>query len=241
MTLDPATTWRRWAPGLAVAGAIHGAALLALLVEITRSPPPVAAPPSLAVELVQAPTAPVPQTRPMIRTPSEAPAPEPRMPPSPPIALRPAPPQNMISIPLLAPTRRASEPPRTSQPPQPPATPPASAAQQATQERVATASSGAPDAAANWEAMVVAAIDRAKRYPASARFARQEATVYASFVVDRQGKVKLARLVRPSGVPDLDAEVLSLLRRVKLPAPPASIPEQGAVLVVPIDFSLVGG
>lgn len=238
--MDMAALWRRWSPGLAVAGTIHGAVLIALLVEISQSPP-AAAPPSLAVELLPAPPAPVPQTRPQ---PQQTPAePQRRVetPPMPKVALAPATSRNAVTLPPPKPVLRSPDTPKPQPSQQQPQPQQASAAQQAQQARVATASAGNPDAVANWEAMVVAALDAAKRYPPSARFARQQATIYASFVVDRRGKVKMARLSRPSGVPDLDAEVLALLRRVRLPPPPTSTPETGSVLVVPIDFSLTRG
>lgn len=238
--MDLAAAWRRWSPGLAVAGAIHGAVLIALLVEISDSPP-AAAPPSLAVELLPAPPAPVPQVRP---TPPQTPT-EPQKkidaPPMPRIALAPAVSRNAVTLPPPRPMDRAPDKSKPQPPQQQPQPQQASAAAQAQQARIATASAGDPDVVANWEAMVVAALDAAKRYPPSARFARQQATIYASFVVDRRGKVKMARLSRPSGIPDLDAEVLALLRRVRLPSPPASTPETGSTLVVPIDFSLTRG
>jgi protein TonB len=104
--------------------------------------------------------------------------------------------------------------------------------------RAATSSSVDPRAQASWESDVLARLDAAKRYPAAARFAHQEATIQVQFEVDRGGRVIACRLLRPSGVSDLDDEVLSLLKRVRLPPPPLSLAEDDLKLTVPIEFSI---
>ncbi len=226
---------RRWRAGIVLTLALHGGVLLALVVRldrVDRSP----APSSFAIEMVSAP----PSASPQPDRPQEAP--QPQRAPTPPVAPMPAVDLRHRTPDGLPPPLR-QVPPATPEPsaaPAPPAPPPAAAAAIAESERAATTGSDR-DARMTWESEVLARLEAGKRYPASARFARQEATVVVQFVVDRAGRVRQSRLVRPGNVADLDAEALALLRRVRLPPPPATLPTDALQLTVPIEFAIDKG
>ncbi|WP_439925939.1 energy transducer TonB [Nitrobacter sp. JJSN] len=56
-------------------------------------------------------------------------------------------------------------------------------------------------------------LDRYKRYPNAARAQRVEGTALLSFEMDRGGRVLTYYLVRSSGWPELDDEVLAMIER----------------------------
>ncbi|MBB5725800.1 protein TonB [Sphingomonas endophytica] len=213
---------------------LHGGILLSLVVSVDHAAPPSSTPPSMAVELVSLPPSPVPQ--PHISALSAAP--RPRVEPPTPLDRIDAPPVSAEAD-LHLPPPRPVQPPRPSPPPGPP-TPPQlaeTAVQKAAVDRLASAEDGDPRAAAAWQSEVIARLEAAKRYPASARFAHEEATLVVRFVVDRAGKIRDRRLVGQSRFDDLADEVLDLLHRVRLPPPPASIEDRDLALTVPIEFS----
>lgn len=93
------------------------------------------------------------------------------------------------------------------------------------------------DARPKWEGLLLAALNRAKRYPREAARSRQEGTARIRFVVDRRGRVHGVRLVRSSGSPVLDAEAVALPpRAAPLPRPPAELASHHIELIVPIEF-----
>lgn len=95
------------------------------------------------------------------------------------------------------------------------------------------ASTGKP----TWEGRVLAALDRVKRYPRDAHFARKQGVPYIRFSMDRQGKVLTVTLERSSGVRSLDNEALALPRRAQpLPRPPEDMKGEAIELVVPVEF-----
>jgi protein TonB len=60
-----------------------------------------------------------------------------------------------------------------------------------------------------------------------------------SFSVDRNGRVLAHEIVRSSGHPELDKEVVSMIERAQpLPPFPPSMPQAKLDLTVPIRFSL---
>lgn len=82
-------------------------------------------------------------------------------------------------------------------------------------------------------------LERFKRYPDAARASRAQETALLSFGMDRNGQVLGYALVRSSGYPELDEEVLAMIERAS-PLPPAP-PELGpdvVQLVVPVRFRL---
>jgi len=90
----------------------------------------------------------------------------------------------------------------------------------------------------NYHGKLVARLRRYKRYPSAARSAGKQGTVRLRFSINASGKVIFSRIARSSGVPALDAEVRSLIRRVS-PFPP--IPSgmgRRLSITVPINFSV---
>ncbi len=230
----PGSVWQRWRTGILVSGLLHGAGLLALSVTL-HNPHSVAAPPSFAVEMVPAP--PAAQPHPQTPRQQQAQQAQPDR-PAPPIA---PPPPASNGFALLPPRPQAVHSAAVaSLSPAPPAPPPAAAVATAAVARAAT-SSFDPNARVSWESDVLARLEAAKRYPPSARFARQEATIQVQFQVDRKGRVIKSALLRASGITDLDAEALALLRRVRLPPPPATMATEDLTLTVPIEFTINRG
>lgn len=90
-----------------------------------------------------------------------------------------------------------------------------------------------------WEGLVLGALNKARRYPRDAWFARQQGVPWISFTMDRQGKVLSVSLERASGVRSLDQEALSLPKRAQpLPKPPEDMKGETFNLVVPVEFFL---
>jgi len=98
---------------------------------------------------------------------------------------------------------------------------------------------GAPQVSASWETTLVKHLQQFKRYPGDAQSRGEEGVVMLSFSVDRTGHVLAHRIVRSSGHPDLDAEVMSMIERAQpLPAFPSTMTDTKLDLTVPIRFSL---
>jgi protein TonB len=92
-----------------------------------------------------------------------------------------------------------------------------------------------PVAIATWERLLVAQLERHKRYPPQARGKVGEARL--AFSIDRGGRVLTSRIVRSSGSPALDEEALALIKRAApLPPPPAGVPDDRLSFVVPIRY-----
>jgi protein TonB len=88
-----------------------------------------------------------------------------------------------------------------------------------------------------WQRQVSDLIARNLRYPAGAERRGQTGDVQVSFDIDRQGRVIDSRVVRGSGIPDLDQEALAVLRRAQpFPVPPQELPEERLALTVPVHF-----
>lgn len=101
---------------------------------------------------------------------------------------------------------------------------------------MSTAPSDIPSA---WKARLLSHLDRYKHFPEAARTRRTEGMALLSFGMDRDGRVLRYYLVRSSGHPELDDEVLAMIERASpLPAVPPEIREQIVQLVVPIRFRL---
>jgi len=92
-----------------------------------------------------------------------------------------------------------------------------------------------PAAVATWERLLVAQLERHKRYPPHARGKVGEARL--AFSIDRGGRVLTSRIVRSSGSAALDEEALALIKRAApLPPPPAGLPDDRLSFVVPIRY-----
>ena len=98
---------------------------------------------------------------------------------------------------------------------------------------------GAPRIAPSWQTELVRRLEQYKRYPGDAQSRGVEGIVMLNFSVDRNGRVLAHEIVRSSGHPELDKEVVSMIERAQpLPPFPPSMPEEKLDLTVPIRFSL---
>jgi protein TonB len=89
---------------------------------------------------------------------------------------------------------------------------------------------------AKWQSKVASHLKRRMKYPTDARRRKEEGTVSVKFSVDDAGNVLSVSLARSSGFPELDAEILSLVRRASpVPAPPA---DANKTLTAPMTFEL---
>lgn len=94
------------------------------------------------------------------------------------------------------------------------------------------------DARLNWEEKILAHLERFRRYPARARAARQQGTVYVRLRLSRAGMVLSSVIVKKSGSFDLDQAAIETLRRAQpLPAIPSNMPEE-VELSVPVEYYL---
>jgi protein TonB len=93
--------------------------------------------------------------------------------------------------------------------------------------------------ASDWQAIVLAHLERHRRYPFAAQRAREQGTADLRFRVDRRGRVLAAWIERSSGSAALDEEAVAVVRRAEpLPSPPPEIAGETLELVVPVRFRL---
>ncbi|WP_343711151.1 energy transducer TonB [Kosakonia radicincitans] len=107
--------------------------------------------------------------------------------------------------------------------------------------QVGAASNQAATEKQNWQSMILAQLQREKRYPGYALRMKQQDTVMVRFTIDRNGNVLETAIEKSKGYVTLDRESLQLLERASpLPKPPASAFTQSdrMVLVVPVSFSI---
>ena len=101
-----------------------------------------------------------------------------------------------------------------------------------------TANRLANEAKPNWEGLILAHLERFRRYPARARAARQKGAVYVRFTMNRAGILLSSAIVQKSGSFDLDQAALDTLKRAQpLPAIPADRPDV-VELTIPVEFRL---
>ncbi|HVV62756.1 MAG TPA: energy transducer TonB [Pseudolabrys sp.] len=110
-------------------------------------------------------------------------------------------------------------------------------------ERAAAPMPGAtardPNAVPNWKSLLVATLERHKRYPPEAQSRGDHGTAQLAFSVDRHGGVHNARIVRSSGSRLLDEATLSLVERAQpLPPPPPEVPGAQIAISVPIRYNI---
>jgi periplasmic protein TonB len=97
----------------------------------------------------------------------------------------------------------------------------------------------APRIDPSWQSRLLKHLQEFKSYPRAARRRNEQGVVLLAFSVDRDGHVVSHHIVRGSGYPDLDAEVMALVERAQpMPAFPPSMTEAQLNLTVPIRFSL---
>lgn len=95
------------------------------------------------------------------------------------------------------------------------------------------------DVPSTWKVRLMSHLDRYKRYPEAARARRVEGTALLSFGMDRDGRVLGYYIVRSSGCPELDDEVLAMIERASpLPPAPPVVRQQIVQLVVPVRFRM---
>ncbi|PKU24006.1 energy transducer TonB [Telmatospirillum siberiense] len=225
-----------WSTSALVILALHLGAVLAAVVwppHVTEPPPP---PSAMMIDMAPLPTPPAapppapkpPEPKP-VRPIEKAIEPPARKPPAP--VARVKPPTAVVPPPVVEPA--VALPAETA----PRETRPAPAQPSATAEAPAQTPSG--NAKPTWQGLLLAHLERYKRYPASARARRQEGVATVRFVMDRSGAVLSAKLERSSGSVALDEEGIDLLERAQpLPAPPVDIPGEHIELVVPVQFFL---
>lgn len=237
----------RWTMATLASVGLHGAVAAAILLDMLLSPRPPALPPSadMVIEVSLVPAAPpvpprqVPpgpeqeETRPTPPRPRDPL----RLPPIPAsaLAVRPA---------VVVPARRDvpdEKPPEEVRRVEVSTAPTASAAPPAP---VASAPAiGAPANSVNaqqtWDALVVAAFQRAKRYPTAARRNGLQGTAQVRIIVDPNGTIRQASLRRSSGHAELDAEAVAAARRIgRLPPPPDGVSTD---IFVPVLFYVPRG
>ncbi|EQB14985.1 energy transducer TonB [Sphingobium lactosutens] len=207
--------------GTSVIYALVGAALFLLF----ESPPPIPKPSaSLVVTLL--PLASPPETPPK---PKEAPKPVEKQEKEP----TPSKVDSIIRPIPLIPTVQTAQLQPVATPAPAPSQPVTAAPKTAPAPPAPQAASNAPD---TWEGRVLARLEKFRRYPGSARSARQQGVVYIRFRLGRDGHVLSSALVRSSGYTVLDQAALETLRRAgPMPKIPADRPDE-VELSVPIEF-----
>ena len=93
--------------------------------------------------------------------------------------------------------------------------------------------------AVTWQGLLLARLERAKRYPLFAESHRQQGVVLLHFTMDRSGAVLTANTQKSSGFTLLDQESLAMVRRAQpLPRPPPEVTGDPVDLIVPVEFFL---
>ena len=91
-----------------------------------------------------------------------------------------------------------------------------------------------PQAVMTWKSLVMAQLERNKRYPSLSQSRGHQGIAYVRFSLDITGQVISAELAKSSGFAELDKEVVALAYRASpLPAPPDKKP---ITLTAPIAF-----
>lgn len=243
---------RLWAFAAAGALVLHGGAVAAVLalntgggtvmadpVMVVELPPPGPAEEATSPTAVQTPVelnaTPQYQTQPDF-VPPEAPVPEVSapLPPDPVTLPRPA----KIARPVAQSAPQPAPQPRMAEA----AVPPPAAT-------VAPAVSGAGKApgsdprakkkAADYYSLLMAHLQRNKRYPSEAKKARQQGIVTVRFSIDRSGTVTASSIKKSSGHALLDQATLDLMQRVSpLPPIPREMGRESLTIALPIDYAL---
>jgi len=223
----------RWAACFIAASACHGLAALALLSSSAAPSDFDAGAPVVMLDLSEVASAPVtarndvepalqePQTQPLPPPPQDHPippeaeaeiaVPEPMMPPRPETPKEEPPAQPSVAIPLS------------------PSAPPSPGAEVQTPRQDVI----------RWQSMLVAHLERFKRYPAEARARGMQGTVQVAFTIDREGHLLTSRIMRSSGYPALDQETLDVLARAQpMPRPPDRVPDAQLSFAIPVRFNI---
>ena len=102
------------------------------------------------------------------------------------------------------------------------------------------ASNAQPDRTeASWLGLLVAHLQKFKRYPKTAVARREQGTVSLSFTMDRTGRVLKRSITKSSGFADIDQEALDMIQRAEpLPAFAPGMKQETRNFVLPIRFHL---
>jgi protein TonB len=250
--------WARWSLAGAIVAAAHAGAIASYLLLVPFEPPGAANAPAVIIDLAPMPAAPESQADlapgpemveapplseppklveaepieplPKLETPAEVllPTPEPK--------IEAKPEEKPAEKPQDKPVERVEQ--RTPAP-QTTATPRSERRNVPVARAPSPGSSEARAAMASWRDLLMARLQRAKRYPASAEARRAQGIATLNFRLDRDGRVLSQRIVKSSGHADLDQEVLALVRRAQpLPPFPPAMTQSVIQLSVPIRFSL---
>jgi protein TonB len=187
---------------------------------VEARPEPVVEPPPPKMEVVELPPPPPPVETPVVALP-EPPPPQPEVKPEPPLE----PPPEVKKVEPKPPPPRRTAAPRS---------------ERAVAHRAAAPSPGAGGASiASWRDLVIAQLQRAKRYPAAAEARRAHGVAMVSFTLSRGGGVLARSLARSSGSSDLDQEALAMINRAApFPPFPSSMPQASIHLSVPVNFAV---
>jgi protein TonB len=238
----------------------HGAALALLVLKLT--PPSLTAPanaetPSIAVEIITAPTPlpasvfttaalppPPPEPQPAVVEESppliESVVAEEIAPPPPPEVERkkerPPRPERVRQRPRPEPAETRELPmetPQTVAQPAPPSRAPVA------QQTALAAPAGRAGPPPDYVALLHQALERKKEYPRAARQQRQQGRAMLRFAIDRGGNVLSYRIEKSSGYEVLDREVVAMIQRASpLPPIPAEMAADRLEVVVPIPFAI---
>lgn len=196
----------------------------AIAVEIAPAPAAPAAPPkqqSPGPERVRSVEKPTPIPQPKMPPPPEVPTAT-----QPEVALAAKPPQQQPDRPMLKRTEdETTAPSAMTAPPRPQTAAPVQGASVAT------------SAVQTWESLLLAKLERNKRYPGASQSRGEQDVVYVRMTVNRAGRLLNASIVKSHGYALLDGEVLSLVRRASpYGAPPEAEVGNPIELVVPVNF-----
>jgi protein TonB len=233
-----------WGSCFVLALCVHGAGAAALLVHLNENVDAVANAPVIAIELAPLPVAPEIKPTELPPGPQQAEA-EPEPAPVQPVEKIELPPD-----PKAEPTVAVTPPPKPIEKPKDKkpkqlyaslASAPTNADQRA--ERAAAPAPGASshdaNAVSNWKSLLVATLERNKRYPSEAQSRGEHGVAQLAFSVDRRGGVHHARIARSSGSSVLDRETLAMLEHAApLPPPPPEVGGAEIAIVVPIRYNI---
>jgi periplasmic protein TonB len=228
--IDRADT-ARWTLCFAAVVALHAVAALSLRPSFEASEFDAGAPVVL-LELPEAPAALATPPNDLAPGPPEA-----ESEPTPPKEQETKPPEQEAEVALPVPEPPKPKPPTEERPP----TAQPSVAMPSVPAPPTPGAEVAPSTAVvrRWESMLVAHIERFKRYPAEARAHDEHGVTRVAFTIDRDGRVLASRVVQSSGSSALDAETLAMLSRAQpMPHPPAQLSGSELSFVVPVRFNI---
>lgn len=235
----------RWGRSLCIVLGVHALTVGSVIVWSSRSPPltPASPPEAVMVDmapLTSAPPAPLTDLAPgTLQQQHEA---QPAQASTPPTAAEvpPSPAQAAdATLPPPAPDQREqAQTSAASAEVQQASAPPSVQAPSSNQYSARQSSSGVvTPSQANWQAQVLAHLERHKRYPRAAQRRRSEGVSLIEYAVDRMGGVQWARLARSSGNALLDGEALAAVQRASpLPSPPDEVQGDPVQITTPVEF-----